>query len=241
MWRFSFASRWPRGTAVKLTLTYEGNDVCVQSVRCAVALATVGTDVGIFDDPRDLLETFASSARNDLSRLRTGRERTEGGQKIALWRSQQPFVSPDSLRRFSEDVAHGCDQCQRRVYVTRDPESPTWQEFRWLIRSIRQGLAGSISARHRSPVCRSRNRCSCVSQQSGRHWSFCLPYRFVATGAGTQNCWRPACIAGPEGVRDTVAWHEVAHHGGSPGRLVQLSRSVAPEGSRSSRRRCCSK
>ena len=83
-----------RGTAVKLTLTYEGRDVLEGSAgRYAVgARDSWYPNVGIFDDLATYSLTFRFPSKNDL--ISVGEqvsERTEGGQKIAVWRSQHPL------------------------------------------------------------------------------------------------------------------------------------------------------
>jgi hypothetical protein len=89
-----FSDPLAQGTAVKLTFTYEGRDV----LQGAEGRYSVGArdswypNVGTLDDHATYALTFRFSARNDL--ISVGEqvsERTEGGQKIAVWRSEQPI------------------------------------------------------------------------------------------------------------------------------------------------------
>jgi aminopeptidase N len=116
-----------RDTAVKVTLTYEGSDVLQGSQgRYAVgARDSWYPNVGIFDDLATYAMTFRFSARNDL--IAVGEqvsERTESGQKIALWRSQLPirvagFNYGDFQKVSRADPESGVSV---DVYVTRGPE-----------------------------------------------------------------------------------------------------------------------
>jgi hypothetical protein len=89
-----FTEPLARGAATKLTLTYEGRDVLQGSEgRYFVgARDSWFPNVGIMDDLATYSMTFRFSPRNDL--IAVGElvsERTEGGQKIAVWRSDQPI------------------------------------------------------------------------------------------------------------------------------------------------------
>ena len=116
-----------RGAAVKLTLTYDGRDVLQGSQgRYAVgARDSWYPNFGIFDDLAMYSTTFRFSARNDL--IAVGEqvsERTEGGQKIAEWRSDQPlrvagFNYGDFQKTSRTDPEAGISV---DVYVNRGPE-----------------------------------------------------------------------------------------------------------------------
>jgi hypothetical protein len=83
-----------RGAPVKLTLTYDGRDVLAgtegrYSVR---ARQSWYPNLGTFDDLATYDLTFHFSSRHQL--IAVGEqvsERSDGGQKVALWRSQTPI------------------------------------------------------------------------------------------------------------------------------------------------------
>ena len=85
-----------RGTPVKLTLAYEGRDLVVKApgdnVYSVGARDSWYPNLGIFDDLATYSMTFRFPSRNDL--IAVGEqvsERTEGNQKVAVWRSQTPI------------------------------------------------------------------------------------------------------------------------------------------------------
>src|SRR6185503_255386 len=90
-----FREALSRGVPVKVTLAYEGRDV-VTAVGGGVfsigARDSWHPNVGIFDDVATYSMTFRFPARNDL--ISVGEqvsEDTEGGRKVAVWRSQGPI------------------------------------------------------------------------------------------------------------------------------------------------------
>ena len=84
-----------RGTPVKVTLTYEGRDVVAPTGNGTFAVSARDSwypNLGIFDDVATYSMTFRFPSRNDL--IAVGEqvsERAEGGQKVAVWRSQTPI------------------------------------------------------------------------------------------------------------------------------------------------------
>jgi hypothetical protein len=83
-----------RGAGVRLTLTYEGRDVLEgNNGRYSVgARDSWYPNLGTFDDLATYDMTFRYSSRNVL--VAVGEqlsERTQGGQKVALWRSEAPI------------------------------------------------------------------------------------------------------------------------------------------------------
>ncbi len=89
-----FRQPLPRGVAVRLTLTYEGRDVLDGSDgRYSVgARDSWYPNLGTFDDVATYAMTFRYPSRNVLVAVgEQVSERTEGGQKVALWRSDVPI------------------------------------------------------------------------------------------------------------------------------------------------------
>ena len=89
-----FSEPLPRGAPVRLTLTYEGRDV----LEGAEGRYSVGArdswypNLGTFDDLATYTMTFRYSSRNVLVAVgEPVSERTEGGQKVAVWRSEVPI------------------------------------------------------------------------------------------------------------------------------------------------------
>jgi hypothetical protein len=118
-----------RGAPVKVTLTYEGRDV-VTAVGGGVfsigARDSWYPNVGIFDDVATYSMTFRYPARNDLISVgEQASERTEGGQKVAVWRSQVPirvagFNYGDYDKKTLTDAQAGITV---DVYATKGPEN----------------------------------------------------------------------------------------------------------------------
>jgi aminopeptidase N len=122
-----FREPLPRGAAVKLTLTYEGRDVLQGSQgRYAVgARDSWYPNVGIMDDFATYAMTFRFPARNDL--IAVGEqvsERSEGGQKIAVWRSQLPIRVAGFNYGDFQKISRTDDQSGVTVdvYTNRGPE-----------------------------------------------------------------------------------------------------------------------
>src|SRR5262249_52391641 len=89
-----FSTPLTRGTPVRLTLTYDGRAVLEGSDgRYSVgARDSWYPNLGTFDDLATYAMTFRYSARNVLVSVgEQVSERVEGGQKIALWRSDVPI------------------------------------------------------------------------------------------------------------------------------------------------------
>jgi hypothetical protein len=117
-----FSQPLTRGTPARMTLTYEGRDV-VQSVGSGVysvgARDSWYANLGIFDDLATYEMTFRFSSRNDL--ISVGEqvsERTEGTQKVAVWRSQTPirvagFNYGDYQKRSQSDQQTGISSVWR--------------------------------------------------------------------------------------------------------------------------------
>jgi hypothetical protein len=117
-----------RGTAVKVTLSYEGRDVVVRSPGSNVYSVGARTswypNLGSFDDVATYSMSFRFPARNDL--IAVGEqvsERTEGTQKVAVWRSQTPirvagFNYGDYQKRSQADSQTGVSA---DVYVIPGP------------------------------------------------------------------------------------------------------------------------
>jgi hypothetical protein len=89
-----FSEPLTRGTAVRLTLTYEGRDVLDGSEgRYSVgARDSWYPNLGTFDDLATYAMTFRYSSRNVLVAVgEQVSEKTEAGQKVAVWRSDVPI------------------------------------------------------------------------------------------------------------------------------------------------------
>jgi hypothetical protein len=124
-----FSEPLSRGVPMKVTLAYEGRDV-VTAVGGGVfsigARDSWYPNVGIFDDVATYAMTFRFPARNDL--ISVGEqvsERTEGGQKVSVWRSQVPirvagFNYGDYDKKTQADAQAGVTV---DVFVTKGPEN----------------------------------------------------------------------------------------------------------------------
>ena len=140
-------------------------------------------NLGSFDDVATYAMTFRFSVRNDL--IAVGEqvsERTEGSQKIALWRSQQPirvagFNYGDFQKTSRTDSESGHQR--RRLRDSRTLSSPTWPESP-LADTVNTARVGrSVFRRDAVPACVDHAAANSWRQRShGRHWSFCPPSRF---------------------------------------------------------------
>jgi len=208
-----------RGTPVKMTLAYEGRDVVVKSAggnNYSVGARTSWyPNLGIFDDVATYSMTFRFSARNDL--IAVGEqvsERTEGGQKIALWRSQQPirvagFNYGDFQKTSRTDSEAGISV---DVYVTRGPEFANMAGIPLADTVNTARVGGLYFGAPPFP------RVSITQQQqlaSAQSWptlvflstiSFLSPQEQERRIAGD-----PRALQSLKEFGNTVAWHEVAH------------------------------
>ena len=206
-----------RGTAVKLTITYEGNDVlqCSQG-RCAVgARDSWYPNVGIFDDLATYSMTFRFSPRNDL--ISVGEqvsERTEGGQKIALWRSQQPirvagFNYGDFQKTSRTDAESGVSV---DVYVTRDPEFANMAGIP-LADAVNTARVGKLYFGVQPfPRVSITQQVQLASAQSWPTLVFLSTVSFLSPQEQERRIsGDPRALQGLKEFGNTVAWHEVAH------------------------------
>jgi aminopeptidase N len=206
-----------RGTPVRLTLTYEGRDV-VQSVG-AGAFAVGARDswypnLGIFDDLATFSMTFRFPSRNDL--ISVGEqvsERVEGGQKVAVWRSQVPirvagFNYGDYQKRSQTDKETGISA---DVYVLPGPYiSMAGTPLADALNTARVGAQYfGVPPFQRVSL---TQQPQLASAQSWPTMVFLSTFSFiggtdVAAGLGLD----PRSLQGLKEFGNTVGWHEVAH------------------------------
>ena len=206
-----------RGTVVKLTLTYEGSDVLQGSQgRYAVgARDSWYPNVGIFDDLATYSMTFHFSARNDL--IAVGEqvsERTEGGQKIALWRSQQPirvagFNYGDFQKTSRTDAESGVSV---DVYVTRGPEFANMAGIP-LADAVNTARVGKLYFGVQPfPRMSITQQVQLASAQSWPTLVFLSTISFLSPQEQERRIvGDPRALQGLKEFGNTVAWHEVAH------------------------------
>jgi len=213
-----FSEPLARGAAVKLTLTYEGRDV----LQGAEGRYFVGArdswypNVGTLDDHATYALTFRFSARNDL--ISVGEqvsERTEGGQKIAVWRSEQPirvagFNYGDFQKTSRADAESGVTV---DVYTNRGPEFGGMSGIP-LADAVNTSRVASMF--FGAPTYR---RISITQQalqlSSGQSWPTLVYLPSVVFLSPSEQERRisgdPRALQGLKEFGNTVTWHEVAH------------------------------
>src|SRR5688572_6996579 len=208
-----------RNTPVKVTLTYEGRDVVVRSPGSNVYSVGARTswypNLGSFDDVATYSMTFRYSSRDDL--IGVGEqvsERTEGGQKVALWRSQTPirvagFNYGDYQKRSQTDAQSGISA---DVYVIRDSRfiDMVGTPLADAINTARVGglYFGSLPFKRLS-----------VTQQpqigAAQSWPTLVYLSTISFIGGTDLAaglgLDPRAQRSLEEFGNTVGWHEVAH------------------------------
>jgi|SoiMethySBSTD1v2_1073268.scaffolds.fasta_scaffold00601_20 peptidase M1-like protein len=206
-----------QGAAVKLTLTYEGRDVLQCSDgRCAVgARESWYPNVGTFDDLATYSTMFHFPARNDL--IGVGQqvsERTEGGQKIAVWRSEQPlrvagFNYGDFQKTSKTDEQSGVTV---DVYTIRGPEFANMSGIPMADAVNTSRVASTFFG---PPTYRRISITQQLALASGQSWPtlvylptivFLSPLEQERRIAGD-----PRALQGLKEFGNTVTWHEVAH------------------------------
>ncbi len=198
-----------RGTPVKVTLAYEGRDVVVKAAgsnHYSVGARTSWyPNLGSFDDVATYSMTFRFSARNDL--IAVGEqvsERTEGGQKIAVWRSQQPirvagFNYGDFQKTSRTDPEAGISV---DVYVNRGPEFANMAGIP-LADAVNTARVGGLyfGATPFSRVSITQQP-QLASAQSWPTLVFLSTISFLSPQEQERRiCWRSTRVAGFEGVR----------------------------------------
>jgi hypothetical protein len=212
-----FTEPLARGAAVKLTLTYEGRDV----LQGAEGRYSVGArdswypNVGTLDDHATYALTFRFSARNDL--ISVGEqvsERTEGGQKIAVWRSEQPirvagFNYGDFQKTSRADAESGVTV---DVYTNRGPEFGGMSGIP-LADAVNTSRVASMF--FGAPTYRRISITQQMQLAAGQSWPTLVYLPSVVFLSPAEQERRisgdPRALQGLKEFGNTVTWHEVAH------------------------------
>jgi aminopeptidase N len=212
-----FREPLPRDAAVKLTLTYEGRDVLQGSEgRYSVgARDSWYPNVGAFDDLATYSISFRFPSRNDL--ISVGQqvsERTESGQKVAVWRSEQPlrvagFNYGDFEKTSQADAQSGVTV---DVYRNRGPEFGGTAGIP-LADAVNTSRVGSVF--FGAPTYRRLSITQQLQLNAGQSWPT-LVYLPSIVFLSAQDQERriggdPRAIQGLKEFGNTVTWHEVAH------------------------------
>jgi hypothetical protein len=213
-----FSEPLTRGAAVKLTFTYDGRDVLQGSEgRYSVgARDSWYPNVGIFDDLATYSMTFRFSPRNDL--IAVGElvsERTEDGQKIAVWRSEQPirvagFNYGDFQKVSRTDTQAGVAV---DVHVSRGPEfvAMAGTPLADAVNTVR--VANQYFGASPYPRMSITQQPQLASAQSWPTLIFLSTISFVGgtdLALGFQGL-DPRALQSLKEFGNTVTWHEVAH------------------------------
>lgn len=212
-----FSEPLARGVAVKLTFTYEGRDVLQGSEgRYSVgARDSWYPNVGTLDDHATYALTFRFSARNDL--ISVGEqvsERTEGGQKIAVWRSEQPirvagFNYGDFQKTSQADAQSGVTV---DVYTNRGPEFGGMSGIP-LADAVNTSRVASMF--FGAPTYRRISITQQMQLAAGQSWPTLvyLPAVVFLSPAEQERRIKgdPRALQGLKEFGNTVTWHEVAH------------------------------
>jgi hypothetical protein len=210
----------PRGAPVKVTLAYEGRDVVIKSpsdnIYSVGARDSWYPNIGIFDDLATFSMTFRFPSRNDL--IAVGEqvsEKTEGGQKVAAWRSQLPirvagFNYGDYQKRSQTDAQSGISA---DVYVIRRPEftSMAGTPLADAVNTARVGGA------YFGPIPFQRLSLTQVPQMGAAQSWPTLVYLAAASFVGGSDFALgfagidPRTLQSLKEYGNTVTWHEIAH------------------------------
>ena len=212
-----FSEPLARGAAAKLTLTYEGRDV----LQGAEGRYSVGArdswypNVGTLDDHATYALTFRFSAKNDL--ISVGEqvsERTEGGQKIAVWRSEQPirvagFNYGDFQKASQADTQSGVTV---DVYTNRGPEFGGMSGIP-LADAVNTSRVASMY--FGAPTYRRISITQQMQLNAGQSWPTLVYLPAVVFLSPAEQERRiigdPRALQGLKEFGNTVTWHEVAH------------------------------
>ena len=207
-----------RGTPIKVKLAYEGRDVVVkapESNHYSIGARTSWyPNLGSFDDVATYSMTFRFASRNDL--IAVGEqvsERTEGSQKVAIWRSETPirvagFNYGDYQKRSQVDPQTGVSA---DVYVISGPYIQ--MAGTPLADAVNTARVGGI---YFGPMPFPRLSLTQVPQiGSAQSWPslvYLAAASFIggtdlATGLGLD----PRALQSLKEFGNTVTWHEVAH------------------------------
>ena len=213
-----FSEPLSRGVDVRLTLTYDGRDVLDGSngIYSVGARDSWYPNLGTFDDLATYDMTFRYSSKNVLVAVGDQvSEKTEGGQKVAVWKSEVPirvagFNYGDYQKTSRNDAESGVNV---DVYTHRGTASGSMANnaIADALNTARLGKIyfGACPYRHLS-----------VTQQPelnfGQSWPtlvFLPTTSFISStdlALGTDGIDARALESFKE-FRNTVAWHEVAH------------------------------
>jgi hypothetical protein len=213
-----FSEPLSRGTEVRLTMTYDGRDVLdgASGVYSVGARDSWYPNLGTFDDLATYAMTFRYPSKNVLVGVgEQVSEKTDGGQKVAVWRSDVPirvagFNYGDYQKTSKNDVDSGVDV---DVYTHRGSASGSMANNAMAdaLNTARLGKVffGAPPYRHLS-----------VTQQPelnfGQSWPtlvFLPTTSFISStdlALGTDGI-DPRAVQSLKEFRNTVAWHEVAH------------------------------
>ena len=212
-----FSDPLAQGTPVKLTFTYEGRDV----LQGAEGRYSVGArdswypNVGTLDDHATYALTFRFSARNDL--ISVGEqvsERTEGGQKVAVWRSEQPirvagFNYGDFQKTTQVDAQSGVTV---DVYTNRGPEFGGMSGIP-LADAVNTSRVASMY--FGAPTYRRISITQQMQLNAGQSWPTLVYLPAVVFLSPAEQERRisgdPRALQGLKEFGNTVTWHEVAH------------------------------
>jgi Peptidase family M1 domain len=207
-----------RGTAVRLTLTYEGRDVLDGSEgRYSVgARDSWYPNLGTFDDLATYDLTFRYSSRNVLVAVgEQVSERSQGGQKVAVWRSDVPirvagfnYGDYQKISKKDEDTGITIDVYTHKGTPASGMSGDAMVDALNTARLSRIYF-GAAPYRHLS-----------ITQQPemtfGQSWPtlvFLPTLSFVSStefAFGT-DAIDPRVVQTLKEFKDTVEWHEVAH------------------------------
>lgn len=207
-----------RGVPVKLTLAYEGRDVLQGSEgRYSVgARDSWYPNIGVFDDLATYSMSFRFPAKDDL--ISVGEqvsERTEGGQKIAVWRSEQPLrvagFNYGDFQKVSKTDAQA--NVSVDVHVLRGPEfvAMAGTPLADAVNTIRVG--NQYFGPSPFPRLSITQQTQMASAQSWPTLVFLSTISFIGgsdTALGFQGL-DPRALQSLKEFGNTVAWHEVAH------------------------------
>jgi aminopeptidase N len=207
-----------RAAEARLTLTYDGRDVLDGSngIYSVGARDSWYPNLGTFDDLATYGMTFRYSSKNVLVAVgEQVSEKAEGGQKVAVWRSEVPirvagFNYGDYQKTSKNDVDSGVNV---DVYTHRGTSSGSMASnaIADAVNTERLGKVyfGAPPYRHLS-----------VTQQPelnfGQSWPtlvFLPTTSFISStdfAFGT-DAIDPRAVQSLKEFRNTVAWHEVAH------------------------------
>ena len=213
-----FRDPLPRGTPVRVAIEYEGRDVLQGSQGRFVVQARESwyPNLGTFTDLATYDMTFRYSDRQQLVGVgELVEERTEGGRKVARWRSQVPirvagFNYGEFQKRSQQDKESGLGIDVYAIRDTNDFGAMAPNAIADAINASRvaQAYFGAPPYRRLS-----------VTQQpqlnAGQSWPslvFLPTMSFLsATDVALATNIDPRALAGLKEFGNTVGWHEVAH------------------------------